>query len=49
MKIVAMILFVCFNKLRMKWIMIQKTTETVTIIIKKYFIKNSFKLKQKNS
>ena len=46
-KIVAVILFVCFNKSRMKRIMIQKTTEVIITVTKKHFIKNCFELKQK--
>ena len=48
-KIVAMISFVCFNESRIKRIMIRRMTEAVIIVIKKHFIKNCFKLKQKNS
>ena len=36
-KIVAIILFVCFNKSRMRRAMIRRTTEIATIMIKKTF------------
>ena len=48
-KIVAVILLVCFNKSRIKRIMLRKTTEIVITVIKKHFIKNCLEFKQKNS
>ena len=47
MKIIAIILLVCFNKSRMKRTVIRRMTEVVIIVTKKYFINNYFKFKQK--
>ena len=46
-KIVAIISFVYFNKSRVKWIMIQRTTEVITIVIKNILLKIVLSLSKK--